>query len=151
MEEDKKVLEELKKKEKIYKMVILIEIVILVIVLLFIAWVYYNVSRVPDGGGLYGTELEIATFNNRFDKYIGKKIGGVQVNALIQAVNTNNNTVGAEDEERHVFLEGDSAETEVDGDYRAKAITGKRYNVEVTEYSKNRFIKRIKITEVVVE
>lgn len=146
MEEDKKVLEELKKKEKIYKLVILIEIVIIVIALIL---PLIDLLLYRNNDGCMYDEVEIQEFNSKFDNYVGASIRGTQVNALINTVNMNNSTT--EYEERQVLLEGDSAEMEIDGAYSAKAITGKQYNVEVTEYSECGLIKRIKITEVVEE
>ncbi len=142
MEEDKRVLEKLKKKEKIYKMVIVIEIVIIIIALAVTFFVLY---RNDDECSMY-SEVEIKAFNGKFDQYVGEKIRGAQVMALINAVNVNN--YSREDEGMQVFLEGDNIEKQGNTYSKKNILTGKSYNVEVTEYSEQGFIKRIKITEV---
>ncbi len=89
------------------------------------------------------SELEVTSFNNKFDKYEGTKVSGAQVKALINAVNTNNNTT--EDEGKQVEIKYQGGLT------AAKISTGKTYNVEVPEGKEGHttagLIRVIKITE----
>ena len=48
------------------------------------------------------TEVEVSTFNQKFEQYLGEKVRGANVNSLIQAVNTNN--MSTDDETKQVEI-----------------------------------------------
>lgn len=89
------------------------------------------------------SELEVTSFNNKFDKYVGTKVSGAQVKALINAVTTNNNTT--EDEGKQVEIKYQGGLT------AAKVSTGKTYTVEVPDgkdgHTTAGLIRIINITE----
>ncbi len=89
------------------------------------------------------SELEVTSFNNKFDKYAGTKVRGAQVKALINAVNTNNNATDDEGKQVDIQYQG--------GLTAAKISTGKTYTVVIPEgkagYTTAGLIKVIQISE----
>ena len=103
--------------------------------------IYQQAAGVVDSNSM--TEVEVSSFNQRFEQYIGDKVRGANVNALISAVNTNN--LSTDDDSRKITLEGVTAGA--DGSYPREMKTGSTYKVEVTEHTKGGLISKIKITE----
>ena len=88
-------------------------------------------------------QMQVDAFNCKFDKYVGTKIRGAQVKALINAVNTNNNTTDDEGKKVEIQYQG--------GLTAAKISTGKTYTVDIPEgkdgHTSAGLIRIIKITE----
>lgn len=88
-------------------------------------------------------QMQVDAFNGKFDQYAGTKIRGAQVKALINAVNTNNNTTDDEGKKVEIQYQG--------GLTAAKISTGKTYTVEIPEgkdgHTSAGLIRIIKITE----
>ena len=88
-------------------------------------------------------QMQVDAFNGKFDQYAGTKIRGAQVKALINAVNTNNNTTHYEGKKVEIQYQG--------GLTAAKISTGKTYTVEIPEgkdgHTSAGLIRIIKITE----
>ena len=79
------------------------------------------------------TEVEINSFNQKFEQYIGGKVRGANVRALIQAVNTNN-MANHDDDSKKVEIQGTGVTIGGDKDsgYDKNGIsTGETYNVSV--------------------
>lgn len=135
MENDEKELEKLKKQGRKYNKIIVIAIIIAVVdVCLLTMLIISSGARMGIDDPIIDTK---EAFNQKFEQYCGNKIRGAQVRALIQAINTNNSAT--EDESRKVILEGKTNKSEI--------RTGNTYNVEITEYTKQGLINRIRITE----
>ncbi len=86
------------------------------------------------------SELEVTSFNGKFDKYLGTKVQGSQVKALIQAVTTNNNTAGAEDDSKKIVINKKASEINA----------GKSYSVTVPDsdgYTSGGLIHKIVIED----
>lgn len=92
------------------------------------------------------TEVEVSTFNQKFEQYLGEKVRGANVNSLIQAVNTNN--MSTDDETKQVEIV-DSAKLGIAADdknmYPKKAKTGDTYKVEIKETTSGGLIHKIEI------
>ncbi len=88
-------------------------------------------------------QMQVDAFNGKFDQYVGTKIRGAQVKALINAVNTNNNTTDDEGKKVEIQYQG--------GLTAAKISTGKTYTVDIPEgkdgHTSAGLIRIIKITE----
>ena len=95
--------------------------------------IYRNAAGVAKGDQM--SQFEIQSYNERFEQYCGTQVRGANVNALINAVNTHNNT--EEDESRQISLQG----------VTENAATGKTYNVEVSGHTTSGLISEITITE----
>ena len=88
-------------------------------------------------------QMQVDAFNGKFDQYAVTKIRGAQVKALINAVNTNNNTTDDEGKKVEIQYQG--------GLTAAKISTGKTNTVEIPEgkdgHTSAGLIRIIKITE----
>lgn len=77
------------------------------------------------------SDVEISTYNSKFESYCGKNIRGAQVRQLINAVNQHNRS-NADDESRQITIKGVGAgTTKTDNDPNA-IRTGYTYNVTPT-------------------
>ena len=88
------------------------------------------------------TEVDVSTFNSKFEQYLGANVRGAQVNALINTINTNN--MSQDDDSKKVKLDG---QTKAQNDNAKNYKTGSTYKVEVVENTKGGLISKIKITE----
>ena len=106
-------------------------------------------------------EAEVAAFNSKFTQYCGNNVRGSTVNALAEAV-ISNNRVADNNGENNKLIDLQPSGTNsisfyfikctVDGDnnwhattrINVKAKTGDIYNVSVGEYNNSGFIKSIK-------
>ena len=102
--------------------------------------IYNQASGVVNNNSM--TEVEVTTFNQKFEQYLGEKVRGANVNSLINAVNTNN--LSTDDTSKQVTL---TSETKSGDTYPKNKKTGSTYKVEVTKYTKGGLIQEIKITE----
>lgn len=78
------------------------------------------------------SDVEITTYNSKFEGYCGKNIRGAQVRQLINAVNQHNRS-NIDDSSKQIILAlpSESLGTKAKTDYDTKKIlTGKAYNVE---------------------
>lgn len=92
------------------------------------------------------SDVEISTYNSKFESYCGKNIRGAQVRQLINAVNQHNRS-NADDESRQIKLEGDGANTTDNTKNDPNAIkTGFAYDVDPS-YGDGSLISGIKITK----
>ena len=96
------------------------------------------------------SDVEISTYNSKFEAYFGTNVRGAQVNQLISAINQHNKANG-DDESKQILVTGDFS-----GDGKTpisdKAETGKAYKVDVDDaggagYTSGGLIKTIKITK----
>ena len=100
--------------------------------------IFQQASGVVNNNAM--TEVEVSTFNQKFEQYIGQHVRGANVNALINAVNTNN--MSTDDTSKKVDFEG----CDKTGDtYVRNAQTGITYKVTVEEQTTGGLIKKIKI------
>ena len=104
--------------------------------------IYSQASGVVNNNSM--TEVEVTTFNQKFEQYLGDKVRGANVNSLINAVNTNN--MSTDDTSKQVTLDGATAGSDKITSNKDKK-TGATYKVEVTKYTKGGLIEEIKITE----
>ena len=102
--------------------------------------IYQQASGVVNNNSM--TEVDVSTFNSKFEQYLGSNVRGAQVNALINTINTNN--MSQDDDSKRVRLEGQTtAQTNNAKNYR----TGSTYTVEVIENTNGGLISTIRITE----
>ena len=73
------------------------------------------------------TESEITTFNAKFEAYEGGNVMGSKVNALLQAIATNNTTQG-EGGKTVTLAQGSTGS--INGNRITKVNTGQAYNVQ---------------------
>ena len=99
--------------------------------------IYQQASGVVNNNSM--TEVDVSTFNSKFEQYLGANVRGAQVNALI---NTNN--MSQDDDSKKVKLDG---QTKAQNDNAKNYKTGSTYKVEVVENTKGGLISKIKITE----
>ena len=105
--------------------------------------IYQQASGVVNNNSM--TEVDVSTFNSKFEQYLGANVRGAQVNALINTVNTNN--MSQDDASKKVTIKGNTTNTEQATDYKKDYKTGSTYKVEVVENTKGGLISKIKITE----
>ena len=134
--------------ENASKALIIAGAILLAILIISLGIMIYNqAAGVVNNNSM--TEVQVTSFNGKFDQYLGDKIRGANVNALVSAVNTNN--MSTDDSTEQITLTGDTAITEgataSSGNYKKGAKTGSTYKVEVTKYTQGGLISEIKITE----
>ena len=105
--------------------------------------IYQQASGVVNNNSM--TEVDVSTFNSKFEQYLGANVRGAQVNALINTINTNN--MSQDDASKKVTIKGNTTNTEQATDYKKDYKTGSTYKVEVVENTKGGLISKIKITE----
>lgn len=94
------------------------------------------------------SEVEISTFNSKFEGFCGKNVRGAQVQQLIKAVNQNNKT-NEDDSSKQIILTDEngigigSDKTKYDA---SKIGTGYAYDV-TPEYGTGSLLNEIKITK----
>ena len=132
--------------ENASKALIIAGAILLAILIISLGIMIYNqASGVVNNNSM--TEVEVTTFNQKFEQYLGDKVRGANVNSLINAVNTNN--MSTDDASKQVTLKNGSADLSKtsSGQYERKMKTGATYKVEATKYTKGGLIEKIKITE----
>ena len=105
--------------------------------------IYQQASGVVNNNSM--TEVDVSTFNSKFEQYLGANVRGAQVNALINTINTNN--MSQDDASKKVTIKGNTTNTAQATDYKKDYKTGSTYKVEVVENTKGGLISKIKITE----
>lgn len=129
--------------ENASKALIIAGAILLAILIISLGIMIYNqASGVVNNNSM--TEVEVTTFNQKFEQYLGDKVRGANVNSLINAVNTNN--MSTDDTSKQVTLDGATAGSDKIT-YKKDKKTGATYKVEVTKYTKGGLIEEIKITE----
>lgn len=95
------------------------------------------------------SEQEVMAFNNKFTPYEGENVRGSQVNALIQAVVSNNQSANenGEDKTKGITITGEGVDIQPGKQAGSvkKVATGSFYKVEFT-YS-NSLVNKITITQ----
>ena len=134
--------------ENASKALIIAGAILLAILIISLGIMIYNqASGVVNNNSM--TEVQVTSFNGKFDQYLGDKIRGANVNALVSAVNTNN--MSTDDSTEQITLKGDSAITDgataSAGNYKKGAKSGSTYKVEATDYTEGGLISEITITE----
>ena len=105
--------------------------------------IYQQASGVVNNNSM--TEVDVSTFNAKFEQYLGANVRGAQVNALINTVNTNN--MSQDDASKKVTIKGNTTNTEQATDYKKDYKTGSTYKVTVTKNTKGGLISEITIVE----
>ena len=105
--------------------------------------IYQQASGVVNNNSM--TEVDVSTFNSKFEQYLGSNVRGAQVNALINTVNTNN--MSQDDDSKKVTIKGNTTNTEQATDYKKDYKTGSTYKVTVTKNTKGGLISEITIVE----
>lgn len=112
---------------------LLIAAAILIAIVLISLGVYVLSIGQNAMSGADMTEQEIATFNAKFTSYEGNNVMGSKVNALLQAVATNNVTEGTDGKQIEVKAgNGYAGETGKFTSVTKKANTGQAYTVKAT-------------------
>lgn len=124
--------------ENASKALIIAGAILLAILIISLGIMIYNqASGVVNNNAM--SEVDITTFNQKFEQYVGDKVRGANVLALMSAIKSNNE-VNSDDASKKVTLNGEGkTETSDIG-------TGKTYKVIISNY-KNGLVSEIKITE----
>ena len=118
----------------------------ILLAILIISWgimIYQQASGVVNNNSM--TEVDVSTFNSKFEQYLGSNVRGAQVNALINTVNTNN--MSQDDTSKKVTVKGNTTTAEQASDYKKDYKTGSTYSVTVTKNTKGGLISEITIAE----
>ena len=134
--------------ENASKALIIAGAILLAILIISLGIMIYNqASGVVNNNAM--TEVEVTSFNQKFEQYFGENVRGANVNSLLNAVRTNN--LSTDDDSQKVELvsggdEGISVTTA--GAVTGRAETGKTYKVEVksTDYTTGGLISKITVT-----
>ncbi len=139
--------------ENASKALIIAGAILLAILIISLGIMIYNqASGVVNNNSM--TEVEVTTFNQKFEQYLGSNVRGANVKSLINAVNTNN--MSTDDTSKQVTLIGGNNKITITGgkttgDYKATIETGSTYKVEVTNdntgMTKGGLISSITITK----
>ena len=122
--------------ENASKALIIAGAILLAILIISLGIMIYNqASGVVNNNAM--SEVDITTFNQKFEQYVGDRVRGANVIALISAVKSNNE-VNSDDESKKVTLTGKTETSQIG--------TGKTYKVSITEYE-NGLVNKISITE----
>lgn len=95
-------------------------------------------------------EVQVNAFNGKFDSYLGEKIRGAQVNALVNQINTNN--LATDDTSKQVTLKSTVqgltlTGTSAGGDYAKIFKTGETYKVKPTAHTNSGLISEITVSK----
>ena len=104
--------------------------------------IYQQASGVVNNNSM--TEVDVSTFNAKFEQYLGSNVRGAQVNALINTINTNN--MSQDDDSKKVAVKVDN-KSETKTNNAKNYHTGSTYNVTVSKYTKGGLISEITIQE----
>jgi hypothetical protein len=138
--------------ENASKALIIAGAILLSILLISLGIMIYNqAAGVINNNSL--SEVEIATFNSKFTQYEGENVRGSSVNALLDAVMSNNRAaINAGEDNKKIVLVNDGTSISLVGSsivttgVTKKAQTGKTYTVKITEYGSTGLVKRITIS-----
>lgn len=122
--------------ENASKALIIAGAILLAILIISLGIMIYNqASGVVNNNAM--SEVDITTFNQKFEQYVGDKVRGANVIALISAVKSNNE-VNSGDTSKQVKLSGKTESSQIG--------TGKTYKVSINKYE-NGLVSEITITE----
>lgn len=122
--------------ENASKALIIAGAILLAILIISLGIMIYNqASGVVNNNAM--SEVDITTFNQKFEQYVGDKVRGANVIALISAVKSNNE-VNSGDASKQVTLKGKTESSQIG--------TGKTYKVSISNYE-NGLVSEITITE----
>lgn len=101
------------------------------------------------------SDVEISTYNSKFEAYLGSNVRGAQVKQLISAVNQHNKANKDDDSktitlipEGNDFSLGSTTTTGTSSDYSVEKVqTGKTYEVTAKTYTTGGLIKEITIKQ----
>ena len=129
--------------ENASKALIIAGAILLAILIISLGIMIYNqASGVVNNNSM--TEVEVSTFNQKFEQYLGDHVRGANVNALINAVNTNN--MSTDDSSRKVTLDGATNMTGSSDQYKKTAQTGQTYAVTIATTTSGGLIEKITIS-----
>ena len=127
--------------ENASKALIIAGAILLAILIISLGIMIYNqASGVVNNNAM--TEVEVTSFNQKFEQYMGDKVRGANVNSLVNAVKTNN--MATDDESEQVTVTGD-VQVDKTGKVTGSASTGKTYKVEATTYTTGGLIETISV------
>ena len=127
--------------ENASKALIIAGAILLAILIISLGIMIYNqASGVVNNNAM--TEVEVTSFNQKFEQYMGDKVRGANVNSLLNAVKTNN--MSTDDESEQVTVTGD-VQVDKSGKVTGSASTGKTYKVEATTYTTGGLIETISV------
>ena len=130
--------------ENASKALIIAGAILLAILIISLGIMIYNqASGVVNNNAM--SEVEIQSFNQKFEQYLGTNVRGANVNALMSAVRNNNITT--DDDSEKISVTG-AVTVNTDGTTNGSADTGKTYKVEVpsTGYTTGGLISTITVT-----
>ena len=131
--------------ENASKALIIAGAILLAILIISLGIMIYNqAAGVVNNNSM--TEVEVTTFNQKFEQYLGANVRGANVNSLINAVNTNNMSTDDETKKVELIIEDVRDEKKIKT-YQKNMKTGSTYTVEVFDYTKGGLISAIKISE----
>lgn len=127
--------------ENASKALIIAGAILLAILIISLGIMIYNqAAGVVNNNAM--TEVEVTSFNQKFEQYMGDKVRGANVNSLVNAVKTNN--MATDDESEQVTVTGD-VQVDKTGKVTGSASTGKTYKVEATTYTTGGLIETINV------
>ena len=131
--------------ENASKALIIAGAILLAILIISLGIMIYNqASGVVNNNSM--TEVEVTTFNQKFEQYLGAKVRGANVNSLINAVNTNN--MSTDDTSKQIILKVAANElAKTNNQYEKNMKTGSTYTVTVTNRTNGGLISEITIAE----
>ena len=130
--------------ENASKALIIAGAILLAILIISLGIMIYNqASGVVNNNAM--SEVEIQSFNQKFEQYLGTNVRGANVNALMSAVRNNNITT--DDDSEKISVTG-AVTVNADGTTNGSADTGKTYKVEVPAngYTTGGLISTITVT-----
>lgn len=153
MKKNEEILLKLRKKEKVYKKIIVVETILMIIVIVLIGIGIFSISKERKRSCNNLSEVEIQNFNEKFISFVGTNVRGREVNSLLNRI-VQNNVANQYDTSRQVKLtqSGDgwqSSGTASSGTAPTTAVkkaqTGKTYKVEYTVDDKTGLVSQITI------
>ena len=133
--------------ENASKALIIAGAILLAILIISLGIMIYNqASGVVNNNAM--SEVEIQSFNQKFEQYLGDNVRGANVNSLLSAVRNNN--ISTDDTSRQITVESAGSEgisVTTAGVVTGSANTGKTYKVEITEYTSGGLASKITITQ----
>ena len=129
--------------ENASKALIIAGAILLTILIISLGIMIYNqASGVVNNNAM--TEVEVTSFNQKFEQYLGENVRGANVNSLLNAIKTNN--MSTDDASKKISITGACG---TDASAYTKADTGSTYKVEVPTngYTTGGLISQIKITK----
>jgi len=133
--------------ENASKALIIAGAILLSILIIGLGMTIFN--QASDAMGNSGLESEQAqAFNSKFEANIGENIKGSAVRTLLRDIRTYNTTEEDDDEKIEVVTPDVSATKEasqIDTGYN-KIKPSAKYNVSVTDYSEEGYIRKVEVT-----